>query len=184
MGLSSSTQANSDSSDHFSVIVNPKKEKAVVKSKEEPEKNVFATQVQAASMNSGLGGNARCVVLDSRASIIKRIDTKLLWDNFIKGNYMSFALTQSEVTTLLKKSYNDVGMSDEIKAIIDTEIAGYIELIEELSQKDFGNPKVIDFMAMCSSTLLLANNTIEFKVDWLYLWVTMSQDAGAFDFKQ
>jgi hypothetical protein len=182
MGLSSSTQANSDQSDHFSVIVNPKKEKRVVKIKEECEERLFSTPVQTGRMNS-LSLNAR-VVLDSRASIIKRIDTQLLWDNFIQGNYLSFALTQSEVATLLKRSYDGDGMSDEDKAIIDTEIASYIELVEELSQKDFGNPKVVDFMALCSSTLLLASNAIEFKIDWLYLWITMCQNAESFDFKQ
>ncbi len=184
MGLSNSTLKSGDSNDHFAEIVNPKKIiKTIV---EEDDENAFASKPPNSSTSNNTYGG-RCVALDSRASIIKKVEASLLWDNFLKGNYMSFALTQSEVTTLLKKSIkdaNDGNMTDEAKVELDREIASYIELVEELSRKDLGNSKVVDFMAMCSSSLLLTPNTIEFKIDWLYLWITMTPNADVFDFKQ
>ena len=39
-------------------------------------------------------------------------------------------------------------------------------------------------MAVCSSVLLFADNTIEYKIDWLYQWITIAQNADAFDFRQ
>ena len=179
MGLSSSTVSNNESNDHFAEIVNPKKVVAPVR---EEEEDAFAS---TKSDKNNVNKKAHSVCLDVRAGVIKKVDCKLLWENFLKGSYMSFALTQSEATSLLKKSIR--GISDAtavVNSSTDAEIALFIELLEELSEKDFGkNAKVVDFMALCSSTLLLADNPIEYKIEWLYQWITMSQNCASFDFK-
>jgi len=173
MGLSSSTVSNTESTDHFAEIVNPKKVSATVKIDEENSDFVTPRTASSASKKPR-------VFLDVRAGVVKRIDCKVLWENFLNGSYMSFALTQSEASSLIKKSLR--GVSDA--AAVGAEIALYIELLEELSEKDFDKkPKVVDFMALCSSTLLLADYPIEFKIEWLHQWITMSQASASFDFK-
>jgi hypothetical protein len=72
----------------------------------------------------------------------------------------------------MKKSLQEGAYDDEEKAAQD--IAQYIELVEELSEKDV-SPQILDFMAVCSSVLLFADNTIEYKIDWLYQWITIGK---------
>jgi hypothetical protein len=178
MGLSSSTLANSESSDHFAEIVNPKKVQNNVTDRED-------SVGDSSIASKGLVRNKiRTVRLDSRASLVKKLDCKSLWENFIQGSFMSFALSQSDATCLLKKSLLQSNFP-LLEASANAEIASYIELVEELSEKDFvKNSKMIDFMALCSSAMLFSADPIEFKIDWLYQWITMQQDAESFCFKE
>lgn len=181
MGLSSSTLASNDNVDHFSEIVNPKK--PIPSNTEDSEVESFNMGLSRSS-KVHLNKNVRKVRLDARAGILKKMDSTKLWNNFLKGCYMSFALTQSEASSLMKQSLIDEWIVSTNEGSTNMEISSYIELVEELSEKDFGkNSKVVDFMALCSSSLLLTDFSIEFKIESLYKWITMSQNAPNFDFK-
>ena len=137
MGVASSSQKSSEG-DHFVQIINPSKAKAL----------------------KDLDG-ATGVVISSRARALKSISFDALWENFLNSSTTSFALTQSEITSLLTESIATVDISDGTKidaAAVALDIKTYVSLVEELSEKD--TAKTIDFMAVCSSVLLLSGKLI------------------------
>lgn len=121
-----------------------------------------------------------CVQINTRAKILKCINCNDLWNNFLDSQASSFALTQSETTSLLKASYSkEKNEYIEIEINIDEDIKNYITLVEELSPKD--SSKIIDFMSLCSSILLLSELSIDNKADQLFEWICFSSEVFSFN---
>ena len=211
MGLTSSTMVNANERDHFADIVNPSRGAAAAV--ESPmDKSGVPGQKKRRSRSStvnlregdfyhdahaGDQGNneekgsqsgahkSNVVKIDSRATIVKKLDCEVLWENFLKSSALSFALPQSEVISLLKSSlFEDAYQPGPRKEIeIDEAISKYLDLISELSDMDT-SPKTFDFMAIVSSIMFLAPKPIEMKIDRIYEWITLKEDAASFDFDE
>jgi Ca2+-binding EF-hand superfamily protein len=110
-----------------------------------------------------------------RSRVIKSISWRKLWDNFFQSSLTHFALTPPELIALLEVSYNDeYSDTKEISTeVIKAEIAEYVEFILELSAQ----PKVIDFLAVCSSTLIVSDDHLEAKLDMLFQWLDLNIDG-------
>lgn len=203
MGLSSSTMVNASERDHFADIVNPK---AVVPagplSGDEHKGSIPSHKQSLHAGDFGVNGDDNrgspkgaskpigkqatpVVIIDSRAAIVKSVDGEKLWDNFLKSAALSFALPQSEIIALLKGSLIEDAFSAGPRQESDIEeaINKYLLLIGELSGSDT-SPKTFDFMAIVSSVLFLAAMPIEYKIDKLYEWITLKEDASSFDFDE
>ena len=122
MGLTSSSIVTSDG-DHFKEIINPKKRESVSlagtpsgsptrKLKTEAvgfaddRKDEHDTE-QPMTKSHPLVKGANVVEIDTRASIIKEPDCEKLWQAFLGGPVQSFALSHSEVTSLMMNSLLD-----------------------------------------------------------------------------
>lgn len=202
MGLSSSTMVNASERDHFADIVNPKAAAAPGPNSAdqdgEPyhakhsmhvgsfETKVGNDMVSSKESSKPIGKQAAPVVMiDSRAAIVKSVDSEKLWDNFLKSAALSFALPQSEIIALLKDSLIEDAFPAGPRQDNDIEeaINRYLLLVGELSGSDT-SPKTFDFMAIVSSILFLAAMPIEYKIDKLYEWITLKEDASSFDFDE
>lgn len=201
MGLSSSTMVNANERDHFADIVNPKAAVAPTGTGNEDidEQGIRRDTMHAGDLsgksaeNAGssklaskqVGKQLQSVMIDSRATIVKSVDSEKLWDNFLKSAALSFALPQSETIALLKVSVIEDAFPAGPRQDKDIEdaINKYLLLIGELSGSD-SSPKTFDFMAIVSSVLFLAPRTIEYKIDKLYEWITLKEEAASFDFDE
>lgn len=138
--------------------------------------------------------------IDYRARVLKRISFYDLWIQFLSGTAQSFALTPAELHALLLETIeitqanesNSLALlnmdSDAAKpkgknekSAIEAEIKDYIDLVLELSEKF--TSKTIDFMAVCSSSLLLSKTPLEMKVDQLYNWIKLSPERNSFNYE-
>ena len=190
MGLTSSKQEGS----HFSDMVNPKKD--------EPPKKSEKKAAAAASAAAGGEGNAQAggapaadqkkkkraaCQIDPRAKILKFVSADKLWDKFLASPLNTFALSSSEAAALLVESLDPslpgAGAADAVTAeMAQEEVGRFVALLEELGDKNqgaanAGNYKVVDFMALVSSVLLLSPTQLEAKVDQLFQWIVLnSQD--------
>jgi hypothetical protein len=149
------------------------------------------------------------VTISNRARIIKKLDHNLLWENFLKSQFMTFALTPAElhgllVETLLPTSPSTVSLSSvssssssvavpvasdasggkdkTIKALVEAEIKDYLDQVMEVVEKD--HVKSIDFMAVLSSIVLLSSDIpLELKIDILYQFILLNPSSHDFSFE-
>lgn len=84
----------------------------------------------------------------------------------------SFAITLSDLTTLLRQSLISKENSDEENTLIKD----YIDLIRDLS--DSSDVQAVDFMAVCSSVLLLSSMSLRDKIDTLFSWMDMDMTGN------
>lgn len=187
MGISSSTLTGKEG-EHFAQLINPTKYKPEGSSPSKSEKN---EKQEVISKSLGI---------DPRARVIKKVDSNVLWDKFISSAFNSFALTPTEMESLLQDtliysqenplssssanaSTNDATQAKKKnQAAIEVEIKDLINLILELSEKD--TSKTIDFMSICSASLLLNSNLIiEMKIDVLFQWIKLNPETNEFSFE-
>lgn len=107
------------------------------------------------------------VVLSSRASVLRELSHKSLWENFLLSTATSFAVTLTELATLMRQSVASKENSDHE----DLSIKEYIDLIRDIS--DQGEVQAVDFMAVCSSVLLLSSISLKEKIETLFSWMDM-----------
>lgn len=123
-----------------------------------------------------------------KARVLRCISCETLWSNFVSSSASGFALTFTETSALLLGTLTSDGRnavnSDsaalstaEIQAAIDS----YLEVTKELNGGLAVN--MIDFMALCSSVLLLSSTSIEAKVDQLFEWITIGDGDDSFSFE-
>lgn len=130
--------------------------------------------------------------LDARAKVLKSFCHKKLWDNFLLSAADSFALTPGEIKSLLKESRleedklgtsNNTGDLKDV-AQFEVDIDNLLQLIQEkteteilsaTSNKTNQPSKVIDFMALHSSIMLLSPVQIEEKIDSTFKLVELGQ---------
>ena len=94
---------------------------------------------QESSFWSSFNGD---VILSSKASILRGVSCKSLWDNFLMSTASSFALTLSDLSTLLRQSL----IAKESSKNEDVLIRDYVELIRDLN--DQTELHAVDFMGM------------------------------------
>lgn len=159
--------------DHYSQLLYP----ATASSHKQGRRSAGQGGEDAAASGAG-AGTGGCVLLAPRASVLKNLSWESLWQNFLDGSASSFALTPAEATALLLASAaapdSDAGTTGQGKlgtTALEKDVKNYITLVGELSEKDIGSS--IDFMAVCSSVLLLGEDTIESKADQLYSWIVL-----------
>jgi WD40 repeat protein len=143
--------------------------------------------------SSGKGTENRKLGIHPRARILRRLCYDHLWNVFLSSSFQSFALTPAELQSVLKEAssltYNDNGdnfnhtsdvtaQKSKLKgdqATIDMEIQDYVGLLQELEPH-----KMIDFMAIVTSVLLLSNTMLEVKVDQLFAWIALAPGEEVF----
>jgi WD40 repeat protein len=147
---------------------------------------------------------ASAVKVMVRAKILLSISYETLWENFLLSTSNSFAISTAEAASLLAQSLKpdvllapaDAGASGgDGKALTQADIDAYIELVKECYHKNAvvtppqakdaaaaavaaaegPGPVPIDFMAVCSSVLLLNDAPLEMKLDRLFEWITMGE---------
>ena len=121
-----------------------------------------------------------------KARVLKYLSCETLWSNFVSGSGSGFALTFAETSALLLGTLtsadgNEIGSTALSTAEIQAAISSYLELTKELNGSLA--PNVIDFMALCSSVLLLNSTSIEAKVDQLFEWITIGDGNDCFSFE-
>lgn len=178
MGITTSSAANTTSptasatavdGEHFNLLINPPKLRPAAAA--DPEGAVKGPE------------KARKVSLHQKARLLKRLDFNEVWEGFLQGSASSFALTPSEMQSLLQEitTQNPSVKAKTEQAIIDSEIKDYIALVTELSEKD--TSKAVDFMAVCSSVLFLNPHPIEMKVDQIFNWIVLNPELDDFQFE-
>lgn len=109
--------------------------------------------------------------LSSKSSILRRVSHEALWDNFLVSTANSFAVTTSDLRALLRQS---VVSRDSMETENNVLIKDYIDNICDLNEQ--GDAQVVDFMAVCSSVLLLSSDSLEEKIEKLFSWIDMDMD--------
>eukprot|EP01038_Epipyxis_sp_PR26KG_P010144 gene10144-13646_t len=144
--------------------------------------------------SAGVGGkkvsgkSSALVPIHSRAAIIKSLSYAILWESFLDSSYETFALTTSETTLLLKESLirSDIAACSNgnkrqlSESDVNVLVKNYVDLVTELSEKDTN--KTFDFMAICSSVLLLSATPVEQLADQLFEWIVLGEDEHPDEF--
>lgn len=124
------------------------------------------------------------VRIHPKAKILKSLSHELLWDNFLCSTANSFVISTSEAQALLGASLKpDIaateqgaaggGGADAAASSSQASIDAYIELLKETTIHH--EPVPVDFMALCSSVLLLSDSPLEMKLDQIFEWITMGE---------
>jgi hypothetical protein len=184
MGVASSQNSNNDDGKIYFQLINPLK----------------------VSSSSSV---ATKLTISHRARIIKKLDHNLLWDNFLKSQFMTFALTPAElhgllVETMLPSSPSSASLSSvtssfssvavpvssdapggkdkTTKALVEAEIKDYVDQVMEVVEKD--HVKSIDFMSVLSSVVLLSSDIpLELKIDILFQYILLNPSSHDFSFE-
>jgi microtubule-associated protein-like 6 len=145
------------------------------------------TSPSTSNSSSSMKASTNMVMLDSRALIIKNLDCEKLWNNFIENSsILSFALSHSDTISLMKESLNDNNIFDNSQnkeKMVQEAIDNYLQLVNDLDSHT-ATSKILDFMSILTSVLLLAPNTISYKIDKLYEWITLVDGEDGFNFSQ
>lgn len=158
MGATASSQKQSSEGEHFASIINPPSEKRPRSAGKKPSQQKLGVEIHM------------------KSKILKKVSHEVLWDSFLSSSLNSFALTHSEIATLLESSLLPQENPEAAKSDVDL----YIELITELTEKDV--IKAVDFMAVCSSVLFFSDLSIESKIDCLYVWICLDDSRNGFCF--
>lgn len=186
MGHSSSIAGRVNEGAYFADLVNPPV----------PTKTALKSSVpKDQSTDSHQKKKVQCWI-DPRAIIIKKLSWEVLWEKFLSSTCSSFALSSSEASALLKDciaagSSSEDGSATIKSTIVDSDIEKYVQMIETLEEQSkvknpAANPsgaKVVDFMALCSSVLLLSSTPFEDKIDQLFKWIVLNEN-GDFGFPE
>jgi WD40 repeat protein len=168
MGITTSVDSkNNSEGDVYAHIINPGKTRPL----------------SGTSMRPGDTPILQKIALSPKAKIIRKLNHIDLWENFIKSQFMTFALTPAELQSLLHDTAIQYLDSKEKGSIdeVDNEIKEYLELINEICEKD--HVKSIDFMAVVSSILLLNPIPIEIKIDSLFQFIQLNPMTREFNFE-
>ena len=173
MGLASSKEGL-----YFSDMVNPPKQpEPAAKSKGEAGGAAGGSEPADKKKKK----KAACQI-DPRAKILKYVSVEKLWDKFLASPLNTFALSSSEAAALLVDSLDAAASPPLTAETAAEEVGKFMQLLAELGEKNHGAAnaggyKVVDFMALCSSVLLLGPTSLESKVDQLFQWIVLnSQD--------
>lgn len=168
--VASSNKAQQPEGEHFTQMLKP---------------SVGKNQVSVAG-GKRIKEKPQNVKISPRARIIKMIQCDLMWDNFLASASSSFALTPTEASAILLESLiaSDVDSGFVDSKLASADVAAYIELIIELAEKEKDAVKGIDFLALCSSVLLLSPITIESKIDMMFLWIVLDEHRDRFNFDE
>eukprot|EP00595_Chromulina_sp_UTEXLB2642_P001802 CAMPEP_0196761886 /NCGR_PEP_ID=MMETSP1095-20130614/1198_1 /TAXON_ID=96789 ORGANISM="Chromulina nebulosa, Strain UTEXLB2642" /NCGR_SAMPLE_ID=MMETSP1095 /ASSEMBLY_ACC=CAM_ASM_000446 /LENGTH=2526 /DNA_ID=CAMNT_0042111955 /DNA_START=12 /DNA_END=7592 /DNA_ORIENTATION=- len=168
MGVSSSTnnkESNQSNGNHFQSIIQSNRN------------SNFNKSPSNAITNSEDKKNV--VELDKRAKVIKRIDYRLLWDNFLSENYENFAISTSQLKPLLYLSMDRSVEDNDKRKYSDeafkSDIDSYVELLVDLN----GRGETIDFISVLSSAIILNYQPIESKIDVLYFYITFETNEDS-----
>lgn len=174
---SSSKQENGEGAHFINILKPPSKATAA------PRESA-AGGGPASSSAAPSGGSKRVekvpVTVHASAAVVKNIECVQLWDEFLSGPTNSFALTPAETAAILLKAraLDSPDGSHVSKQSVDS----YLALVQELSEND--KTKALDFMAICSSVLLLSPATIEAKIDLLFMFISLADSASDFGFEE
>jgi hypothetical protein len=148
--------------------------------------NIIKPPLKAKDSKAGEGRRVPekvSVEVHAKARIIKSIEYEKLWDIFLSGPTASFALSPAEASALLSEALQSSSVGSKLTAVeLKLEVNAYIELIQELSEAD--KTKALDFMAICSSVLLLSNLNIETRIDALYTFICLSDSSNSIGFDE
>jgi WD40 repeat protein len=139
---------------------------------------VHVSQLEEGQQSPFWSGFSGEVALSSQASILRRVSHGALWENFLSSTATSFAVTLSDLGTLLRQSLVSKENSDEENA----SVKAYVDLIRDLSEQG-DLLQAVDFMAVCSSALLLSSTSLKDKIDTLFSWMDMDM-AGSISMEQ
>lgn len=173
-GAGSSASPGTLEGQHYVLLVNPMKAASI------------ASERAKAGSDAGDAGK---VEVAARAKVLKILCATKLWENFLDSCANSFALTQAEATALMLDSVLEYSPVDGTKlafveGALEKDVKAYISLVEELSERDSSaNSETIDFMSLCSSVLLLSQQSIEWKADTLFSWISIGPESAEFSFE-
>lgn len=122
------------------------------------------------------------ISISTKARLIRKINHIDLWENFIKSQFMTFALTPAELSGLLIETMLQLHNSKDKSLVeeVEAEVKDYLEVVGEICEKD--HVKSIDFMAVVSSILLLNPIPIEIKIDQLFQFIQLNPSSHEFGF--
>ena len=156
--------------------------------------NPILPEIQSTENKSQKKKN-KCM-LDARAKILKKVSWEKLWEKFLSSTSTSFALSSSEAAALLRECIALDGTSAPASAgsddsTVDADIAKYIDMVDALEEQyrlknvkvNMGGAKVVDFMALVSSVLLLGSTPFEDKIDQLFKWIVLSAENDEMGFQ-
>eukprot|EP01041_Mallomonas_annulata_P001002 gene1002-1969_t len=117
--------------------------------------------------------------LHSKSTVLKKINVQILWNKFLSSEATSFALSHSELSSVLVASFtedNELASSKNENANaklqdMKTDIAQLISHLNDLYDPD---PVATDFMGLLYSVLLLSPTPIEEKIDQIFEWMCLS----------
>jgi hypothetical protein len=122
--------------------------------------------------------SSKTLRVDPRARLLFRFGSKIetLWDTFLNSNHPSFAMTPSEMKSVLLKAIKAIQLTeveDLPDEVMSKEVNDYLGLLTELSIANISTsssmkatsatslPIALDFMATVSSALLLTSGMIQ-----------------------